>query len=132
MALVENGDRLPERESQPAERRGRVAIDSASDEVPETVAAEGVAADEDDVECHDESSSATCRHPSTRRPRSNGVFPEDEEHQDGEIEREAVQILKEEKASSLRCIDAMGARPRRIPADPTRRPDSTPFDSSNR
>src|SRR5205823_396475 len=107
--------------SEAARRRLREAVAVAAGEVPERVAAKGVAREEDDVQGEHERADAEPEPRHARRgigePASaEDVEGEDDEEEEREVEEVAVQVLEDERKLLLpavavaRLADAAGGR----------------------
>ncbi len=83
----------------------RHAVVMTADEVAERVAAEGVARDEDGVDCQDNRAHADAEF-AVFEVREDGVVAEDHDEDEGEVERVAVQVLEDHEDA----FTAVGAR----------------------
>ena len=112
---------LPGAVARLAERRLRVAVESAADEMAPRVAAERVAAEQDDVDEHDPGAEAQL-HVAVGRPEGEvDVVPEEARDDQHQVEEESVQVVEEERERRLAAVLAVAqltdrAR-RRIPEE---------------
>src|ERR1022692_1628336 len=107
VALVEHGHPLPGAVAGLAELRLRVAVEPAADEMAPRVAAECVAAEQDDVDQHDPGAEPELHVAVGCEEGEVDVIPEEAGDDQHEVEEEPVEVVEEERERGLAAVFAV-------------------------
>src|SRR5580658_2211854 len=106
--FVEHRDALPERVANATETGGRIGVHASADQVTKAVTPERVSAEQKDVEKHDEATDRDVHSVGPTDDPLDRVLPENDQEDDGNVQREPVQVLEQQEAS-LPMVAVRGA-----------------------